>query len=249
MEAVLHLPTECPHASVRLFCPSGHARWHASADLLMTRHNAGGDAVLELLCVRPDMPRLRAERLAALRKRNGAHSSPCMPSSRPVRRGVSPAKPPELLWPGFGTVVVAPGLCRLVHACLAPPLPKKLPSTRGLGMAPAPSACHPRWRFPCLIFSGLIHQWLNVSTAHDSDSCWAPGQEAVVQMERQQASQMRKDAGLPRTRRCRKCRVRRSSPGPCICMRWPFRLFGSSWLCLCRRGQAVMVWQSRGLAR
>ena len=31
-----------------------------------------------------------------------------------------------------------------------------------------------------------------------------------MQMERQQASQMRKDAGLPRTRRCRKCRVSKS---------------------------------------
>ena len=32
-------------------------------------------------------------------------------------------------------------------------------------------------------------------------------QEALVQLERQEAMQMRKDAGVPRTRRCKKCRV------------------------------------------
>lgn len=47
------------------------------------------------------------------------------------------------------------------------------------------------------------HQPNNLCTT----AVWAV-QEAVVQMERQQATQMRKDAGVQRTRRCRKCRVR-----------------------------------------
>ena len=33
-------------------------------------------------------------------------------------------------------------------------------------------------------------------------------QEALVQLERQEALRTRKDVGIPRTRRCRKCRVR-----------------------------------------